>query len=192
MKFPVILADCPWPYNSRAPHSKTRFGGGVHNQYPVMSLEDIKALPVASIAADSAVLFLWATWPHLENALEVIEAWGFIYKTVGFCWLKKNKRGDGLFFGTGFYSKSGSEPCLLASRGKTLKPAVNTVSSSVLAPIGTHSQKPSIVHDRIEKLYPGLPKVELFARQARVGWHCMGNELSGNDIRHDLKVVAEL
>lgn len=191
MKYSLILADVPWPYNSRAPHAKTRFGGGAMQQYPVMTVAEIKALPVSDIAEKDTVLFFWATWPHLETALEVIDAWGFDYKTVGFNWLKQNKRGEGLFFGTGFYSKSGSEPCLLATRGKTLKPASNSISSSVLAPVRAHSQKPPLVHERIEKLYPELTKVELFARNIRPGWTCIGNELTGRDIREDIALLKE-
>lgn len=191
-KFSVILADCPWPYNSRSPHSKTRFGGGVHRQYRVMQIEEIKALPLNSVAAKDAVLFLWATFPHLQNALEVIKSWGFKYKTLGFSWTKTTTKSGKLFFGTGFYAKSNTEVCLLATRGKTIKPSTNTVSSALLSPRLKHSQKPTEIHERIERLYPDLPKVELFARQQRDGWVCLGNEIDGLDIRDSIDQVGHV
>ena len=88
-KYQIIYADPPWKYNSRANH-KTRFRGGASGHYPLMSMEDIKAMPISSLADDRAVLFLWVTFPYLRDQLEVFGAWGFIYKTVGFTWVKLN------------------------------------------------------------------------------------------------------
>lgn len=188
MQYQVILCDPPWPYNSRAPHTKTRFGGGVHAQYPVLSMKELTRLPIWSIAANDALLFLWVTGPHLENAFKLIEAWDFEFVTIAFTWMKLNKSGKGLFFGTGAYSKHNAELCLLAKRGKTLLPGVNTVSSAVLSPLQAHSKKPEEVIWRIEEMYPDLNKIELFARQSRVGWTCLGNEITGRDIREDLAI----
>ena len=151
--------------------------------YPVMDIRDIMALPVNQIAADDAVLFLWTTWPQLPQAMKVIEAWGFTYKTAGFDWTKLNKNGTP-FFGVGFYAKSNTEPCLLAVKGKTIKPAVNTVSMAVLAQRREHSRKPDEVIKRIEQMYPSQKKIELFAREGRPGWDAWGNELT--DLSLDL------
>jgi N6-adenosine-specific RNA methylase IME4 len=120
MRFEVLLIDCPWHYNQRT-CSKTRFGTGVHGHYPTMKLEEIKRLPINALAAPNAVLFMWATFPRLDAALEVIKAWGFRYKTLGFNYVKLNPKNGQPFFGVGYFAKSGSEVCLLATRGKVLK-----------------------------------------------------------------------
>lgn len=181
--YSIIYADPAWHYNSRCQHSKTRFGGGAVSQYPLMSDEDLLALPVGKIAADDAVLFMWATGPRLDFAIDVIRAWKFEFKTVGFTWMKLNKRGKGLFFGTGFYAKSNAEFCLLAARGETLTPATNKVSSAILEPVGRHSAKPRVARERIEMMYPRGRKIELFARQRVDGWDAIGFDLDGSDIR---------
>jgi len=186
MGYPIILCDPPWPYNSRAPHTKTRFGGGVHAQYPVLTMKELIRLPVWTITANDALLFLWATGPHLENALKVMEAWDFEFVTIAFTWMKLNRSGKGLFFGTGAYSKHNAELCLLGRKGKALLPVTNRVSSAVLSPLQAHSKKPEEVSLRIEEMYPDQEKLELFARQSRNGWTCLGNEITGRDIRQDL------
>jgi len=183
--YQVIYADPPWFYGQRA--NTDRFRGGARRHYSVMTDAEILAMPVQSLAADSAVLFLWATWPRLPLALDVIKAWGFRYATCGFDWFKVNPEG-GLFFGVGYYTKSNSEPCLLATRGKAIKPATDTISMALedfdLAYGGAvkdmrreHSRKPDLVRRRIEQLYPHCSKLELFARQATPGWDVYGNEV---------------
>lgn len=189
-KYQLVLADPPWPYNSRAHHSKTRFGGGVHSQYPVMSLEDICSMPVAQVVDDTALLFLWTTGPHLMNAGKVIEAWGFEYTTLGFTWIKQNRKAPTLFFGPGFYTRANAEVCLLGRRGKQALKPLKSVNSAVVHPIMEHSKKPETIQDRIEQAYPSLSKIELFARRERPGWKCLGNELAGNlDIRQALNKI---
>lgn len=182
----VFLVDPPWAYNARN-NPGTRFCLGVHGHYPVMTVEEICALSVKSIAAPDAVLFLWGTWPKLPWALRVMESWGFTYKTVGFVWVKVNKDGSP-WFGVGYYQKSNTEFCLLGTRGKVLKPATNGVSQIILAQRGPHSQKPEEARRRIELLYPTQRKVELFARQEAEGWTCLGNEIDGQDLREVLSV----
>jgi len=113
-KYQIILADPPWSYqNGGVPQ------GGVNAQYKTMSLEDIKKLPVNNLAEDTCVLMMWATFPKLIEALEVIKSWGFKYKTLGFSWLKTNKDGTP-FFGIGYYAKSNQEICLLGVKDKPL------------------------------------------------------------------------
>ncbi len=216
MRFKIILADCPWKYNSRANH-KTRFRGGAEGHYSLMTIPQIKALPISDLAEESSVLFMWATFPFIKEQIEVIEAWGFRLSTIGFLWTKLNPKGyirpeedpnyrwdwetgkpvktyvlypgDGLyhsvFFGVGYFSKSCTEPCLLATRGKVMKPISNAVSSAVLAPRREHSRKPDEVRERIVQLYGDIPKIELFARPAPDdddSWYRLGNEMSGEDI----------
>jgi site-specific DNA-methyltransferase (adenine-specific) len=139
-----------------------------------MRTEDICALPVGDIAEENCALFLWATWPKIEEAFKVIEAWGFKYKTLGFIWIKLNKDGKP-FFGIGHYTKSNSEPCLLCTRGK-VKAASNYVSQVIMSQKGAHSEKPAIVREKIVQLLGDKPRIELFARQRVENWNCWGKE----------------
>ena len=123
-KYSIIYADPPWKYNSRANH-KTRFRRGACGHYPLMSMKEIKALPVRNIVADNAALLLWVTFPYLQEQLNVFEAWRFKYKTLGFAWLKMNPKNGFPFFGVGYYSKSNMELCLLGVRGR-MKPITDS------------------------------------------------------------------
>lgn len=181
-KYQVILADPPWKYNSRANH-KTRFRGGAFGHYDLMDTQSICDLPIQDLAdPEGCILFMWATFPMLKDALQVIEAWGFKYKTIGFTWAKLNPKAGTPFFGVGYYTKSNAEPCLIATKGRVLKPALNTVSSLILSPRREHSRKPDEQYERIEAMYPNARKLELFARQKRTGWDSWGNEIE-NDIK---------
>jgi len=184
-KYQIILADPPWKYHSRANH-KTRFRGGASGHYPLMEMEDIKALPVEALADKSAILFLWVTFPYLKEQLEVFDAWGFEYKTVGFTWVKLNPNNLGTFFGVGYYTKSNAELCLLGTRGQVLKPARNDIPSVILSPRREHSRKPDEVRQRIELLYPDSNRIELFARRKVDGWDSIGFDVDGRDIRESL------
>ncbi len=169
-KFNVILADPPWKYNERADGEKTKFGGGAGGHYPLMSLEEIKQCigkdgkSIKDIIADSAVLFLWTTFPRFKEALEVMESWGFKYITAGFVWTKLNPKNNKPFFGVGYYTKSNHEPCLLGRRGEAMKPFTDTVSSAILSPRREHSRKPDEAKERIKQMYPKASAIELFAK----------------------------
>lgn len=169
-KYNIIYADPPWSYNDKSCH------GNAARHYPCMRDTDIYALPVQNIAADDCVLFMWATYPKLQEALNTIKAWGFTYKTIAFQWVKQNKSGNGYFFGLGRWTRGNSEPCLLAVKGKPRRVSAS-VSQLVVSPLRVHSQKPDEVRDKIVQLMGGdLPRVELFARSAAPGWDCWGNE----------------
>lgn len=211
-KFNILTVDPPWRCNSRANH-KTRFRGGAYGHYPLMATKDICSLPVANIVAENAILFLWATFPMITDALEVVQAWGFQYCTIGFLWAKLNpgraayprmklvqelySRGligflDWLrFYGVGYYAASNCEPCLLARKGSALKPT-SKVSSLILAPRGLHSSKPEIAQDRIEIMYPldSYNHLELFGRRSRPGWTCLGNDIDGMNISDALTALG--
>lgn len=177
VSYSIILADPPWKYNSRANH-KTRFRGGACGHYNLMTTQEIGNLPIGKLAdSNGCILLLWATFPMIEDALAVIRQWGFTYKTVGFTWCKLNPVSFTPFFGVGFYTKSNAEVCLLATKGKVLKPMVNTVSSLILSPRREHSRKPDEVYERIEQMYPSAKKLELFARHKRLGWDSWGDEI---------------
>ncbi len=179
MKYQIIYADPPWKYNSRANH-KTRFRGGANGHYDLMTMKDIKSLPIASIVEGDAVLFLWVTFPFMEEQLKVFKAWGFQYKTVGFTWIKLNANNMGTFFGVGYYTKSNAEVCLLGTRGKVLKPVRNDIGSVIISPRQEHSRKPIEVRDRISLLYPDCSRIELFARRKVEGWDAWGNEVESD------------
>jgi N6-adenosine-specific RNA methylase IME4 len=184
-----ILADPPWQFNSLwgGRPKKTPAGypsRAIDAHYPTMSIKEICALPVGALAAENCVLFLWATWPIMPRALEVIEAWGFTYKTCAFSWMK----GDPyrLFAddktpnaGMGYWTRANTEPCLLATRGRPKRIHAD-VRQGIIAPRREHSRKPDCVHDRIERLVGG-PYVELFARASRPGWWAWGNEVGKFD-----------
>lgn len=161
----LLYVDPPWQYEHIATESRA-----IENQYPTMDLDAIKALAVP--AADDAVLFLWATSPKLAEALEVIRAWQFDYRTSA-VWDKE-------LIGMGYYFRQQHELLLVAARGALPVPAPSDrVSSVIRARREAHSQKPAIVYDVLEAMYPTfgeLDRVELFQRQPRDGWAGWGNE----------------
>lgn len=177
-KYNIIYADPPWGYQNRG----TRAAANKH--YDVMTIDDIKKMGVGyaggGIAANDCTLFMWATFPMLKEALEVIEAWGFTYKTVAFNWVKQNKSGEGIFMGLGNWTRSNSEICLLAVKGKPKRVSAS-VRSVLISPIERHSRKPDEVRDRIVELMGDLPRIELFARSGADGWDCWGNEAPENN-----------
>lgn len=149
-----------------------------------MTLDEIKALPVQEIAAEDSVIFLWATFPMLNEALTVMEAWGFKYKTVGFTWVKRTKKGKPWNWGMGNWTRSNAEVCLLGVRGKPKRVSAG-VHSVLDDPIGRHSEKPDTARQRIVKLLGDVPRIELFAREKAPGWDVWGNEVQ-SDIWEDV------
>lgn len=179
-KYSIIYADPPWSYQNRG----TRAAASKH--YDTMTIEDIKRMGVGAagggIANEDCVLFMWATFPMLREALDVIEAWGFNYKTVAFNWVKQNRNGTGIFMGLGNWTRSNSEICLLATKGKP-KRISGSVRSIVLSPLQQHSRKPAEIRDRIVELMGDLPRIELFAREAAPGWDVWGNEAPTPEVK---------
>ena len=166
-RYPVVLADPPWAM----PDGKEALPGReAANHYPVADVESIKAMDIRCIA-DDAVLFLWTTIANLRNAFDVLDAWGFEYKQE-FVWAKPH-------YTTGFLLRHQHEPMLIGTRGNWRADfrGDRGISTVLQAPTSRHSRKPSAVHEMIERLYPDLPKLELFARMARPGWTSWGNEV---------------
>jgi N6-adenosine-specific RNA methylase IME4 len=179
-KFKVIYADPPWSFEVYSVKGKQR---SPDRYYDTASLDDIKSLPIGALADDDCALFIWGVMPELPGALDVIRAWGFDYKTVGFVWLKATPKaevvkldGDGLHWGMGYWTRANAEFCLLATKGSPLRLAQD-VHQVVIAPAGEHSAKPEDVRTRIEQLLVG-PYLELFARRPVPGWSVWGNEVS--------------
>ena len=166
--FGVVYADPPWRFE---PYSRdTGLDRAADNHYPTMTLDEIKALDVPSIAAKDSVLFLWTTAPMEAQAHEIVKAWGFAYVTQ-VIWDKGRN-------GTGYWFLNRHEILLVGTRGKIPAPALGTQWPSIIrVPAGAHSAKPEFFHQLIEAYFPNLPKIELFARgKARSGWTVWGNE----------------
>lgn len=144
-----------------------------------MSIEEICTLSLNRIAAKDCVLFLWATFPMLPEALRVISAWGFQFKTVAFVWLKQNRKAKTWFYGLGFWTRSNVEICLLATRGHP-KRQDKGIHQLIISPVEAHSKKPDEVRNKIVQLMGDLPRIELFARQASPGWNVWGNEVDSS------------
>ena len=174
----IIYADPPYSYrDKRDKHPRLCGGASVH--YNTMNLEDIKNLPVNKITDKNCMLFLWTTFPNLQEGLDVVKAWGFDYRTLGFSWIKLNKKNGKPFFGIGYYTKSNCECCLIGVKGKPIV-ASNFVSSVVMSPREQHSKKPNIVREKIVELCGDVPRIELFARERYDKWDCWGDDQSLN------------
>ncbi len=172
-KYNIVYADPPWSFSAWSQKAQRH----VTKHYATMKKEEIERLPIERITTDSAVLFLWVTYPKLEQGLELIKKWGFKYKTCAFSWVKLNKKSNTDFIGNGYYTRSNNEICLLATKGKILKRISRSVRQIVFSKIEKHSKKPDVVRDRIVELFGNLPRIELFARQRADGWDCFGNEI---------------
>ena len=145
-----------------------------------MSIDELCALPVETLAEKDCLLFLWATFPQLPEALRLIRAWGFTFKTVAFVWLKLNKKSPTWFYGLGYWTRgNNAEICLLAKRGKPKRRSAG-VHQFIISPVEEHSKKPDVTRDKIIELAGNLPRVELFARQKTPGWDVWGNEVDSD------------
>jgi len=153
----VILADPPWKFLTRSVKGK---GRSAEAWYDCMTLADIKALPVAQMAAPDSLLLLWTTRTYLEQAFGVIAAWGYVFKTIAFTWVKTTKDGKGFPMGMGYHTRGNPELCLLAARGKGVQRLRRDARELIISPRRKHSQKPNEAYDRIERLWPG-PCLEL-------------------------------
>ena len=180
-KYRVIYCDPPWHYNNK------KSNGAAVNHYPTMKQKELIAMRpfIDDIADDPCFLLMWATYPLLAESLELVEAWGFTYKTVAFTWVKKYANGN-FSIGGGNYTRSNAEICLLGIRGKKVKVANDIKSRSINQIIETndqgkrkHSRKPSETKDRIDLLFGSeVNKIELFARETSNDWDHWGNEIN--------------
>ena len=182
-KYNIIYADPAWKFGNRLRNGSPEANGTkniVHRKlsetYNVMTTDEICQLPINDLTHKDCVLFIWTTDAHLEDAMKVINAWGFTYKTCAFTWIKQNPKSNTIFKGVGRWVMGNAELVLLATKGKPKRIAMN-ISQVVLAKRGRHSQKPEEVRSRIVKLMGNVPKIELFARTKREGWDCWGNQL---------------
>lgn len=163
--YPIVYVDPPWRYEYSPTDNRE-----IENHYPTMTLEEICLLPVAEIATPDSVLFLWTTSPKLAESMQVIEAWGYAYKT---CMVWDKER-----MGMGYYARQQHELLLIATRGAVPVPDPANRPPSVIRARrdNEHSAKPAEFYEVIERMYPDLPKIELFARGRRAGWAAWGNQ----------------
>jgi N6-adenosine-specific RNA methylase IME4 len=160
--YPVICADPPWRYTTRSQNGMDR---SADNHYPTMTIEDIAALPIP--ATPVGFMAMWATVPLLPEALTVMAAWKYTYRSQCL-WVKDR-------IGTGFWFRNQHEILLIGTRGDIPAPS-QPWPSVITAPRGAHSEKPAIFYEMIEAYFPNLPRLEMFARGPRAGWSVWGNE----------------
>lgn len=170
-RYGAILADPPWRFETRGTGARA----AAERHYPTMELAEIELLPVMNLAADDALLFLWVTSERLADAPRVMLQWGFELVSTAFVWVKDGQPG------LGYWTRKGSELCLLGKRGNPKRLATD-VAEVIHAVRGRHSEKPVEVYRRIERLAAG-PYIELFARAVRPGWDAWGNDpaVTGRD-----------
>ena len=179
-KFDIIYSDPPWYYNGKMQFDKSGkvlenidfkkkiFISAANFKYPTLKIKDMMKIPIQEICKDDCLLFMWATNPHLEQAISLGKAWGFEYKTVAFVWDKMNHN-------PGQYTLSYCELCLVFKRGRIPKPrGARNIKQLVKVPRGKHSEKPFEVIDGISKMFPSQDKIELFARKKVDGWSVWG------------------
>ena len=174
-RYEIVYADPPWDYKGQLQHAGPGSAdtGGAVRHYPTVVLADLKKLDVGGIAAENSLLFLWATNPHLDQAIDLGKAWGFAWATVAFVWDKGRVN-------PGFYTMSQCELCLVFKRGKIPRPrGRRNVRQLVCAERGPHSAKPEEVRRRIDAMFPSQSRIELFARRRVSGWDSWGLEYSG-------------
>ena len=172
-RYGVIYADPPWDYRGQLQHAGGDSGdtGGAVRHYGTVTSADLAGLPVAGIAEADCLLFLWATSPHLDQAVDLGKAWGFEWATVAFVWDKQRVN-------PGFYTMSQCELCLVFKRGRIPRPrGARNVRQLVSERRGAHSAKPEEVRRRIERMFPEQAKIELFARGRAPGWDTWGDEI---------------
>ena len=190
-KYQIIYVDPPWSYKTwnkaegDDKHTKT-----AEKHYPTMDIKDIMEFDVGSITEDDSVLLMWATFPCLPEAMNLIDAWGFTYVTNAFTWVKRNKKSEGWFWGLGHYTRANAEICLLARKGRGVKRINKSVHSVCDARISKHSEKPDEIRQNIVKLFGSdKSRLEMFARTKHTGWDIFGNEIA--DEEQTLKNLIE-
>jgi N6-adenosine-specific RNA methylase IME4 len=179
-KYDIIYADPPWDYGGKMQFdnssrkadamdwSKPIFISSANFKYPTLKARELKKIPLHEIASDDCLLFMWVTNPHLAQGIELGQAWGFDYKTVGFVW-------DKMVHNPGQYTLSYCELCLIFKRGRIPRPrGTRNEKQLIRAPRTSHSTKPDEVRQAIDRMFPEQRRIELFARQKPENWDVWG------------------
>ena len=172
--FDILYADPPWDYKGQTQHAgkKCSDTGGAAKHYPTVKLKDLKTLAINKISNENSLLFMWATSPHLDQAIELGKAWGFEWATVGFVWNKVRVN-------PGFYTMSQCELCLIFKKRKIPHPRGDrNIRQYVVHKREKHSKKPDEVRRRISSMFPTQRKIELFAREKHNGWESWGLDIT--------------
>ena len=169
-RFDILYADPPWDYKGQLQHNGAggRDTGGAIRHYPTATVAEMSRWPVTDIAEDNALLFMWSSSPHLDQAIDLGKAWGFQWATIAFVWDKQKVN-------PGFYTMSQCELCLVFKRGRIPSPrGQRNVRQFISAMRGRHSAKPDEVRARISAMFPAQKKLEMFARKQILGWTAWG------------------
>ena len=189
--YQIIYCDPPWDYKGQTQHTG-RGGaksGGAISHYPTMTVSEMKKLNVKDIAdPKGCLLFMWTSSPHLDQAIDLMKAWGFDYSTIGFIWDKQR-------LNPGYYTLSQCEICIIGKLNRIPKPrGARNIQQLVSIKRTRHSQKPGEVRERIVKMFPKQNKLEMFARRKSKGWDSWGNEVKSQIkiIKQQAKLAAKL
>lgn len=169
--FDLALLDPPWRWLTRTPA-----GDGKAPPYARLSLEELKTLPLGDLLARDAMVALWVIDSHLWIAHDLCRHWGLKFSTVGFYWAKTTKHGH-WHMGTGKLTRANPEQCWLLRRGKGLPVRTHDVRRLIVSPVREHSRKPELARIGLERLFGQVSRVELFARERKLGWASWGNQL---------------
>jgi N6-adenosine-specific RNA methylase IME4 len=164
-KYSALLLDPPWDFRCYSDKGITNRSAAT--KYKVAPLDQLKQLPIGDYAAKHCVMFMWIIDSHLEQAIDLMKAYGFVYKTVAFVWVKTTNAGQPVM-SMGHWTRKGVELCLLGTRGQPHRVGKG-VRQVILAPRREHSRKPEEIYEKIEALVDG-PYAEAFSRQQRAGW----------------------
>jgi len=169
--FDIFYVDPPWDYNGQTQHHGSPKGSTSSNHYNTLSLKELMALDIDFISNDDCLMFLWTSSPHLNQAIKLLESWGFKYTTVGFIWDKQRSN-------PGYYTMSQCELCIIGKKGKIPQPrGARNIKQFLSEKRTTHSTKPADVRKRIEAMFPNHNWCELFARHQTPGWNAIGDSL---------------
>ena len=172
--YQILYCDPAWDYAGRVQHNAKEGNKSALDHYATLTLEQLKALNVPSVCDTDCLLFLWTSSPHLPQAIELMEHWGFAYKTIAFVWDKQRVN-------PGYYTMSQCEICLVGKKGKIPSPrGAKNIHQFVSAKRTRHSTKPSEIRERITQMFPTQRKLELFAREVVEGWDRWGNEVESS------------
>lgn len=186
-KYNIIYADPAWSFNNKKTGGNLKSGADSH--YETMSVDNMCKLPIANIANNNCVLFMWWVASQPKEAIKLAESWGFTIKTMtGFNWVKTTKNGK-LDFGMGFWTRAGSEMCMIAVKGKPKRIDAG-VRSVIMDERSEHSKKPDVFRKEIVRLMGDLPRIELFARHNAEGWDCFGYDINGKKLEESLNEIS--
>lgn len=192
-RFDLIYLDPPWAFANWSTDQLKKYDlkwarRNGRSPYPVMKNEDLFKIPIWELGAKNSIMLMWATYPKLPDALALMDAYGYEFKTIPFTWIKLNPSGIGWHFGLGYYTHGNAEIVLLGTKGKGLRRKDKSIGQLVIYPRGRHSAKPPIVRDRIKRLFGEVSRCELFARDETEGFLAWGNEV---DLKPEFEAIND-